>query len=265
MDARPIGVFDSGIGGLTVVKQIIDVLPNENIIYVGDTARVPYGTRGKEVITRFALEVANFLIHQNVKCLVVACNTISATALDEIQTISPVPVIGVITPAAREAVKKSSSKNIGIIGTSATVNSKAYERELENLDTMVNVIAQACPVFVPLAEEGLTEHEATRLIAKDYLTTFNNTAVDTLILGCTHYPVLKNIIQQTVGENVTLIDSAKPTAVELKTLLENMGLQNGFNIPRYKFYVTDAPDRVNKVAQILFQGELPGTIEKINL
>ncbi|MBI2600154.1 glutamate racemase [Candidatus Daviesbacteria bacterium] len=257
----PIGVFDSGIGGLTVVKEIINTLPNESILYIGDTARVPYGTRGKKVITKFALELANFLIKKKIKVLVVACNTISATCLKEIEKVSPVPVIGVIQPAAQHALTITKNGKIGVIGTRATIGSKVYE---ENLGKNTEVKLMSCPLFVPLAEEGLISSPATKIIAKEYLNKFTD-GLDTLILGCTHYPVLRKVIQQVVGKKVTLVDSAKPTALTLNKLLKRINMLSSSAKPRYEFFVTDAPKRVFEVANILFEGKLPAPLRLTSL
>lgn len=261
----PIGVFDSGIGGLTVVKEIIEVLPEEDIIYLGDTARVPYGTRGRAVIKKFALELANYLLKKKVKFLVVSCNTISATCLKAITEISPVPVIGVVEPAAALAIKTSRNQKIGVIGTQATVESKIYEKEIKKLSPKAKVITKAGSLFVPLVEEGLSGHFATWQIARDYLSGFRTSGIDTLILGCTHFPLLTEVIQDVVGPDVILIDSAKPTANTLKQKLEELNLLNKDNNPTYKILVTDAPKRVYKVAGAFFGNHLPTKPVKITL
>lgn len=262
MRNNPIGVFDSGIGGLTVVKEIVKKLPNESVIYIGDTARVPYGTRSKEIVTKFALELVNFLLKKKVKILVVACNTISATCLDEIKRVSPVPVLGVIKPAANLALKTTKNKIVGVIGTSATINSKVYEKQLGK---KVKVVSCPCPLFVPLAEENLINHPATKLIAKEYLKKFSQVSIDTFILGCTHYPILRKVIQEAVGKNVTLIDSAKPTAKELKEILKKKKLLSGKRQVKHEFYVTDAPDRVYQIASRFFGDKLKDKIMKVTL
>ena len=261
---EPIGVFDSGIGGLTVVKEIINTLPNESIIYLGDTARVPYGTRGKAVITKFALELANYLINKKVKFLVVSCNTISATCLKSIVEISPVPVIGVIEPAVSLAIKISRNGRIGVIGTQATVDSKIYEKEIKKILPDAKVFTKSGSLFVPLVEEGLGNHFATWQIAKEYLSGFKSTGIDTLILGCTHFPLLKEVIQDIVGPEVTLVDSARPTAEVLKQKLEELNLLNEGN-HFIKILVTDAPSRVYKVAGNFFGNHLPVKPVKITL
>ncbi len=265
MKTAPIGIFDSGIGGLTVAKEIIRLLPNESIIYLGDTARVPYGTRDKKTITQFALELARFLLKQKVKVLVVACNTISATCLSQIQKISPVPVIGVIDATIQEALKVSRNQSIGVIGTRATVNSKIYERKLRIQNSKFRIRTQACPLFVPLAEEGFVNHPAAKLIADEYLKIYKNSKTDTLILGCTHYPILAKLIQKSVGKKVKLVDSAHPTAKALKKLLEQNNLLNNSGKPALKFYVTDAPERVYKIANLFFNNKFPGLLEKVDI
>lgn len=262
---NPIGIFDSGIGGLTVVKEILHVLSGESLIYLGDTARVPYGTRGQETIKEFALEMARFLFKKKVKCLVVACNTISATCLSDIQAISSVPVLGVIQPVVGKVLSITKNGRVGIIGTRATITSGIYEKEIEKLNPQVVVITQDCPLFVPLAEEGLISHPATKLIAQDYLKKFLKSKVDTLILGCTHYPLLAEAIKDVVGKNVLLIDSAQPTALMLKNILEEKNLLNQNGHPTYEFYVTDAPERVKKVAERFFGKPLPGKLEKVEI
>ncbi len=265
MNDRPIGIFDSGIGGLTVVKEVIKALPHESIIYLGDTARVPYGPRSKEVIREFARQLTEFLLKKDIKCLVVACNTISAIALEEIKKISSVPVIGVIKPAAKKAVDITKLKKIGVIGTIGTINSASYEEEIQKLDSSVEVISEACPLFVPIAEEGFGSHQATKLIAQDYLSELKNSGIDTLILGCTHYPVLIDTIKEVMGEEITLIDSAKLTAEELKKLLEEKNLLSDNPNPSLRVLVTDAPQRVYLVASRFFGEDLEGKIKKVTL
>ena len=262
MNSNPIGVFDSGIGGLTVAREIVKQLPKESIIYLGDTARVPYGTRGKEVIIQFAKELASFLLKRHVKCLVVACNTISAVALDEIEKISSVPVIGVVRPAARNAVGMTKNKRIGVIGTQGTIRSKAYEQEIKKIDPSIEVFSVGCPLFVPLAEEGLDQHEATKLVAEDYLEEIVKSGIDTLILGCTHYPLLLETIAETVGKGVTLVDSAGPTAEELNRMLAEKNLLSDSQNPTLEFWVTDAPEQVFRIASRFFGTDLNSKIKK---
>ncbi|MBI2018642.1 glutamate racemase [Candidatus Daviesbacteria bacterium] len=265
MNNNPIGVFDSGIGGLTVAREIVKQLPHESIIYLGDTARVPYGTRSKEIVIKFALELANFLLRRKVKSLVVACNTISAVALDKIKNISPVPILDVIAPAVKKGVRATKNKRIGVIGTSGTIQSGAYALQIKKIDPRIKVFSVSCPLFVPLAEEGLHKHQATRLIAKDYLDELVRLKIDTLILGCTHYPLLYDTITEILGPKVTLIDSAQPTIESLKKVLEEKGLISENNNPTYEFYVTDAPGRVYQVTRRFFGSKLKGKIKKVSL
>lgn len=261
-----IGVFDSGVGGLTVVKEIIRALPDQSLVFLGDTARVPYGTRGSKVITRFALELADYLLQRRVGYLVAACNTISSTCLDAIAQAVPVPVLGVVDPAVREAVSRTRNGRIGVIGTRATVASGVYEQRIARLDAGLRVFAQACPLFVPLAEEGLTHGEPTRLIARQYLHSLREQDIDVLILGCTHYPLLRGVIQECMGDGVILIDSAVPTAQDLRAALQESGLEaERSGQPSYEFLVTDAPERVSEVARSFFEGELPAPLRLVNL
>jgi glutamate racemase len=262
---RPIGVFDSGIGGLTVVKEIVGALPNESLTYIGDTARVPYGTRGKAVITQFALELADFLTQRQVKFLVVACNTISSTCLDVIQDKVAVPVLGVVDPAIQAAVKQTRSGRIGVIGTRATVASRTYEQGIKALDPRIEVFAEACPLFVPFAEEGLTESLPVKLVAEQYLAGLAQREIDVLILGCTHYPLLRSVIQAVIGPDVLLVDSAAPAAEELRGRLTAGGLGADTDSPRYEFYVTDDPERVSGVADAFFDNRLPARLQKVTL
>lgn len=266
MNNAPIGIFDSGIGGLTVAKQIIKSLPHENIIYLGDTARVPYGPRSKEVVTKFALEMAQFMKKRKVKALVIACNTISGLSYDEVkEAIYPAITLGVIKPAVREAIETTRNNKIGIIGTVGTIKSGSYQKMLKFYDSGAEIFSSACPLFVPLAEEGMGNHNAAKLIAKDYLKQFVDNGVDTLVLGCTHYPLLYQAITETMGKNVTLIDSAKPTADMLKERLEEAGMLSDNPNPTHEFFVTDAPERVIKVAGRFFGEQLDGKLKKVNL
>jgi len=263
--SNPIGVFDSGIGGLTVVKKLNSFLPNENIVYFGDTARVPYGTKSNETVKEYALQDAGFLTRKNVKVIVVACNTVSSVAMDLLRKNFDVPVIGMINPGALAAIEKSKYGNIGVIGTNATINNKAYSRALHKIDKKLNVVEKACPLFVPLAEEGWTDHEATRLIAKEYLAELKEKKIDTLILGCTHYPILSNIIQEVMGDDVELIDSGTAASSIVETHLHGKGLRNvsnhlGFN----DFYVSDVPTKFKEVAE-RFLGTRVENLSKVDI
>ena len=262
---RPIGVFDSGIGGLTVLREIVKALPDQSIVFLGDTARGPYGTRGVEVIAGFADELAGFLMQRDVQYLVAACNTISSTCLEQLQKRLPVPVLGVVEPAVRAAVAQTKSRRVGVIGTRATIGSGFYESQIKALAPDIEVSSQACPLFVPLAEEGMLDADATRLIAAGYLMPLHGKGIDTLILGCTHYPLLRSIIQDVMGPDVALVDSAAPTAEELTRRLAEGGFASDGVAPRYDLFVTDAPQRVETVARLFFGEDLPGRLQKVTL
>src|ERR1051326_854514 len=223
-DHRPIGIFDSGVGGLTVVREVLRQLPHESVLYLGDTARVPYGPRGEATIARFALQLVEFLLRRDVKALVVACNTVSAAAIEPIRAQSPVPVLDVIGPTVEAAVRQTRTNRIGVIGTVATVKSGVYPRTVQGLKPEAEVLLQPCPLFVPIAEEGLAEHKVAQLMAEEYLAPFQGTGMDTLVLGCTHYPLLKEALSRVLGPEVALIDSAEPTARRLGELLRETGL-----------------------------------------
>lgn len=265
MDNKPIGIFDSGIGGLTVVRQIIKQLPNENLIYLGDTARVPYGTRNKETIKKFASELVRFLLKQKVKALVVACNTMSAVSLPEIKRVARnIPVIDVISPTVSFAMNRAHTNVLGVIGTRATINSRAYDAQIKRKNKAIKILSKACPLFVPLVEEGFVNNKATKLIAREYLSVFDKTKIDTLILGCTHYPLLKKIIGKVLGPETLLIDSAKPTAEELKEILTKKKLLSNKKPTRH-FYVTDIHPRMEEMANLIFDNNFPGKLEKVQI
>jgi glutamate racemase len=240
---EPIGVFDSGMGGLTVVREIMNQLPNESIIYFGDTARVPYGPKSPDTVLRSSREITSYLRSEGVKALVVACNTATAHALPALRREFDFPIVGVIQPGARAAAAATRSKRIGVIGTAGTIKSRAYEKEIRKILPDVELTAQACGLFVPLVEEGWLDTEPTRAIARNYLAPFVTAEVDTLVLGCTHYPLIKTVIGNVVGREVRLIDSAHETAREVAGVLREQGLQNDApNGARYRFIASDAPD-----------------------
>jgi glutamate racemase len=263
-DNRPIGVFDSGVGGLTVVKQLIRRLPSESIIYFGDTARIPYGTKSEEIVRRFALEDSIFLLDRAVKIIVVACNTASAVAVSMLQELLDVPVIGVIEPGARAAVKYSRKRKIGVIGTAATIRSRSYRNEIGKLSEDIQVLSQACPLFVPLVEEGWTEDETTYLIARRYLHNLRENGIDTLILGCTHYPLLKNAIQKTVGNDVKLVDSGVETALSVENILRKQNLlARPSHVAENYFYLSDMPYKFQEIAERFLERSVPH-VETVN-
>jgi glutamate racemase len=245
---KAIGIFDSGIGGLTVLKEIVAKLPDENTIYLGDTARVPYGIRSAETVTRYSFENTRFLLSQEIKMLVVACNTASAISLDAVKKEFPLPVIGVLGPGARAAVAATTSRKVGVIGTEATISSGAYEKEIKRIAPDVEVHSLACPLFVPLAEEGWTDNDVAGLVAEKYLAFLRGRGIDTLVLGCTHYPLLKTVISKAIGPDVTLIDSATETAKEVVTVLDRLNWKRkGEGIRKY--YVTDTPARFETIGK----------------
>lgn len=253
---KAIGIFDSGVGGLTVLKEIVAKLPWENIIYLGDTARVPYGIRSAETVTRYSFENTNFLLAQEIKLLVIACNTATAISLDEVKKEYPLPVIGVLEPGARAAVAATRSRRVGVIGTEATIASGAYEKAIKRLAPDVEVTSVACPLFVSLAEEGWTDNDVAALVAEKYLASLSGTGIDTLVLGCTHYPLLKAVISRAVGGSITLIDSATETAKDVSSVLEKLkwkGSGQGHGLRR--FYVTDAPSRFEKIGRRILSVE----------
>ena len=245
--ARPIGVFDSGIGGLTVVRALQDCLPGEDILYFGDAARVPYGTKSPDTVIRFTRECVSFLAHRGIKLLVVACNTASAVALPALTRSLSVPVVGVIGPGVAAALRRSRGKRIGVIGTEGTVASGAYRRGLQEVGDGWAFFEAPCPLFVPLAEEGWITGEVPRLAAQRYLEPLLRENIDTLILGCTHYPLLREVIAETMGPSVTLIDSATATATAVREALERHGLARRRGQGTACFFVSDAPERFVKV------------------
>jgi glutamate racemase len=270
----PIGIFDSGVGGLTVYRALHAALPDERFVYLGDTARIPYGTRSLATVERYATENARFLDGHGIKLLVVACNTASALALPAIRDCMRVGVVGVIDPGARSAAEASVGKRIGVIATEATVRSGAYARAIAKLEPTAHVIARACPLFVPLAEEGWAETDEARSIAAKYLREIKEEGVDTLVLGCTHYPILRRVIQDTVGEDVRLIDSGEAAAQDVKALLKANGLARASGgsgaLERNlcddldHFYVTDAAERFSRVAE-RFLGSAPSVLEAVEV
>lgn len=261
----PIGIFDSGIGGLTVAKRIIAMLPNENIVYFGDSARVPYGSKSNETVIEYSIQDAQFLISKNVKLIIVACNTASSIAINKLKERFTIPIIGMIEPGTQLALKSTKNGRIGVIGTDATINNKAYSSELNRIENNLEIIEKPCPLFVPIAEEGWLDHEATKLIAKEYLQDLKDFGVDTVILGCTHYPLLSGVIQEVMGEDVTLIDSGMAASLEVEDYLNGRGVRNDSNqLGTLEFYVSDLPAKFKSVAE-RFLGTEVKHIEKIDI
>jgi glutamate racemase len=260
-DPRPIGVFDSGIGGLTAVRELFRQLPSESVVYFGDTARLPYGNKSAETVTRFSLEIASFLVRQNVKCLLVACGTASSHALDAVRARFSLPVIGVIEPAAHAATAVSPHGMIGVIGTLATVGSGSYLHAVQAIAPGASVLARACPLFVPLVEEGWIEHPVTRLIAEEYLSELRAAKLESLVLGCTHYPMLSGLIGELMGPGVKLVDSGAEAVHAVQHLLAERG-QLAAEVargPQHHFFLSDEPRRRSfaRIAQAFLGWPLP--------
>jgi len=264
-DPRPIGLFDSGIGGLTVFRALGRRLPGEQILYLGDTARVPYGNKSRETVTRYTRECAHFLLRRQIKALVVACNTASALALPALLSELPVPTLGVLQPGAARACRLSASGRIGVIGTEATIRSGAYTEAIHRIRPGSEVFGVACPLFVPLAEEGWTEGEVERLVAQRYLSAFDGKGIDTLVLGCTHYPLLKGVIREALGPAIQLVDSAEAAAEEAARLLEAQELLDDRERGgEPHFYVTDSSQRFAEVGS-RFLGTSMGRLEQVDI
>ncbi|MFQ5431305.1 MAG: glutamate racemase [Nitrospinota bacterium] len=263
-DARPIGIFDSGIGGLTVLREIEKLLPVENLIYLGDTARVPYGTKSSETVIRYSLENGRFLLSMDVKAIVVACNSASAVSIPELRSSFNIPILGVIEAGVEEAMHITNGAGIGVIGTHATIESGRYDKLLKQKGAK-NVISKACPLFVPLAEEGWTDNPVAEQVARIYLEPFKGNGVDTLILGCTHYPLLQGVIGKVCGPGVALVNSARAAALKLKQTLEENGLLNEDGGGNQKFYVTDSEKRAQVVGSRFLGRDLSNQLEKADL
>ena len=262
MNRRAIGIFDSGVGGLTVFRAVQRLMPRENLLYFGDTAHLPYGAKSKAAVTRFSLNIARFLISRKVKFLVVACNTASAWALDCLKESIQVPVVGVIEPGARIASQATLNRVVGIIGTEGTIQSASYPEALYRFDPKIRAVSAACPLLVPLVEEGWWNRKITLEIARGYVRPLKKTGMDTLILGCTHYPILKPVLLKVVGPKVKLVDSAEAVSLEVESLLRQTRLKNDSRgKPVYKFFASDAPDRFLKLARRF----VPFSISKVEI
>ena len=262
---KAIGIFDSGIGGLTVAREIFRLLPNENVIYFGDTGRYPYGPRSQEIVRKFSRQDVNFLLEQGVKYIVVACNTASSMALDYIKKIYNIPMLGVIEPGARGAIGKTQNHRVGVIGTQGTISSLSYEKALRALNGSLKIYPKACPLFVALVEEGYIDRPATKLIAEEYLEDLKTKKIDTLILGCTHYPLLKNQIASVMGDTVRLIDSAEETAKATQKALTELGLlTTSVAVGKRQFFVSDSPDKFKKIGQN-FLGQKIGKVGLVDI
>lgn len=258
----PIGVFDSGVGGLTVVREMIRQLPNENIVYFGDTARVPYGSKSQKTIIRFSEQIIRFLKKKQVKAIVIACNTASALALDAVRDEFDVPILGVVIPGARAAVEATQNRKVGVVGTDATVQSGMYTKVIHGMNPDITVIEKACPLFVPLVEEGFKEHQVTEEIIDYYLDSMKKTDIDAMILGCTHYPLLRSKIRSYMGEEIQIVNPAYETAMDLKRLLEEQDMVNdGIKAPysSYEFFVSDAAEKFRSFANTVMPFDISET------
>lgn len=266
-NAAPVGVFDSGVGGLTVAREIMRQLPNENLVYFGDTARVPYGSKSRDNIIRYSRQIIHFLKTKGVKAIVIACNTASALALDVVREESDIPIIGVVEPGARAALQITQTKKIGVIGTEATVQSAMYGKIIKGLDPTVSVIGKACPLFVPLVEEGFAKHKVTEEIIDYYLASMKESDIDSLILGCTHYPLLRSRIRAYLGDKIQLVNPAYEAAMDLKYILKESGMENAGKEGEhatYSFYVSDAADKFKQFANSILPYDIE-TTQQINI
>ena len=259
MDQRPIGVFDSGLGGLTAVREMRRLMPSENIIYFGDTSRVPYGGRSPEILLKYARQDVHFLRSFDIKAVLVACGTVSTTALPQLQAENDLPILGVVEPACRKAAAMTRNRRVGLIATAASVRSGAYERTLHRLDETIHVVSRACPLLVPLVENGRYQpgDAVIETVAREYLEPLRQEGLDVLILGCTHYPLIKTMIGEFMGRNVVLVDPAKTAAHHLERILSERGLKADHPAGQAHFYVSDAPDGFVQTAD-LFLGEYKG-------
>ncbi len=286
MDLRPIGVFDSGLGGLTAVKELMHRLPQESIVYFGDTGRVPYGTRSNETVIKYVFQDIRFLLNFDIKLIIIACGTASSVALEAVRDKFSIPIIGVVEPAVEQAVRVSKNKKIGIIGTTGTVNSGSYARRIGQIDHDIITVSQACPLFVPLVENGYIDNQVVRLVAKEYLAPLKAAKVDTIIMGCTHYPLLRKTIADIMGGDINLIDPGLETARYVSKLLAE-NTQNkqtaesvagnietvrspelsGHNIPmaQYKYFVSDSIESFSKLGGIFLEKEINQSVEKIDI
>ncbi|MBR6524045.1 MAG: glutamate racemase [Clostridia bacterium] len=265
MDNRAIGVFDSGLGGLTCVKEIMSLLPGEDMVYFGDTGRVPYGTRSPETITKYAVSDVNFLKTFDIKAVVIACGTVSSISMEHLKSKFDLPIIGVVEPAAKAACSATSSGKIGIIGTSGTIASGKYARHIKELSPQSEVIQTACPLFVPLVENGFLNHPATKLIAEEYLADIKSSSADTLILGCTHYPLIKPLIGDIMGDGVNLIDPGAETAHFLRDYLISGNMQSDRKTGECRFYVSDRVESFESVGSMFLDREIKGRVHTVDI
>lgn len=251
MDNRPIGIFDSGVGGLTVVSEVMKLLPNEDIIYFGDTARVPYGSKSKETVTKFSSQIIRFLISKNVKTIIIACNTVSSNCFSELKSIFDIPIVEVVRPGAYACAKATKNNIVGVIGTEATIRSKAYEQKIKDINSNIKVYSKSCPLFVPLAEEGWTNNDVAKMTAEIYLKELIDKNIDSILLGCTHYPLLKDCIKTVIGDCINIINPAEATALNIQSFLENNNMVSGETNHTHIFYVSDNTAKFDSICNIV--------------
>lgn len=265
MHYEPIGIFDSGFGGLTVVKEVMSHLPHESIIYFGDTARVPYGNKSKETVTRFSAQIIRFLESKGVKAIIIACNTVSSNSIEDLRAMFPhIPIEGVVEPGVKMALEKTKTGRIGIIGTEATVRSNKYPALIQKANLKAEVFSKSCPLFVPLVEDNWVYHPATHMIATEYLTPLINKGIDTLILGCTHYPVLTKVIQDVVGDEITLVNPALEAAYKIEEVLKSRNELAAQHIePTYEFYVSDHTGQFEQMAKEFLGTKIKAQVESL--
>ncbi len=266
MDNRPIGVFDSGLGGLTAVKELMRQLPDESIVYFGDTGRVPYGTRSNETIVKYVKQDIRFLLNFDIKIIIIACGTASAVALQQVQSQFSIPIIGVVQPSVQRAVKATQNKKIAIIGTPGTINSNAYAKKIAEIDPEIKTFSTPCPMFVPLVENGYIDDQVATLVAEEYLKPLREEGVDTLIMGCTHYPLLRKTIAETMGEGVRLIDPGAETAKHVKQILQHTHqLSDNRQQAHYQYYVSDSVEGFSRLGSMFLEKEINDSVEKIDI
>jgi glutamate racemase len=265
MDNRPIGVFDSGLGGLTVLNEIKRLIPTESVVYFGDSGRAPYGTKSKDTVIKYTFQDIRFLLNQDIKMIVIACNTASACSLQLVKNNFDIPVIEVIEPGAMTAVRETRNKKIGIIGTLATVNSGVYERAINKLDSSVETISKACPLFVPLVEEGWWDNDIALRIAEEYLKPLKNENIDTLVMGCTHYPLLYKTISKVMGEDVKLVSSALEVTRVVRKILKEKDIERDDRVkPVYRYYTSDSVDKFESLGSAILESEIHSA-EKVDI
>ena len=257
MDNRPIGVFDSGVGGLTVLKEMMQLIPEESVVYFGDSGRAPYGTKSKEVVIKYTFQDIRFLLDQDIKMIVVACNTASACSIEHVRSTFDIPVIEVIVPGAVTAVRTTKNKRVGVIGTSATISSGVYEKAINRIDGSIDIISKACPLFVNLVEEGWFDNDIALRIAEEYLTPLKNQGIDTLVLGCTHYPILQSTIAKVMGEDVMLVSSALEAAKVVKELMDSNGIARDNKVkPVYRYYTSDSVEKFEALGRSILERDI---------